>query len=165
MKETKNSSIDFNVVVNKNILTARLKEYGFIDERLLQHHQISFSDGTTKTFKFYVPNENLIVEDEDLAYAEGVKNDIQLISLATKANFHQIFQHIIDGESVNIWVMSLDADPSEERFGIYYKNKYQFELCRVQGETVWLIAIRDNLEVNINEEVAERAGHLLNAVL
>jgi len=169
METTKKSSIDFLVGVNGNLLTARVREYGESCEGQLEHHVIAFSDGITGKFWFYPSNENIIVDDEALAYAEAIKYDIQLISIAAKATFHHIFQHTINGELRNVWVMPVDPDPGDgESYGVYYNNKYQFELCRAHGESEWTIGIAVSSEIDIldiDEDLAERVGHLLDAVL
>jgi hypothetical protein len=160
------TTFTFPVIVNGNKLSATV--LGEEGEDRDFHYRVGFSNQYEDVF--HVVNDRLVGmrgKDSD-AYAEAIKYDVGLSIGLDSDKFWYVFQELVEGEPLNVWVFEQEEEDEEENiyttFNVHVKGKYRFHLMNV-GDG-WIASTKNEMPLTESDRMlAEKVEDLLIALL
>lgn len=157
----KDENIVFPVLVSGQLLKAIVKEE--IDDPVATVFRIAFSDGYEDVFQLEHEEGKVTgTRERAVPYAKAIRYDLsQIIELDT-SRFWNVFQHLIDGDVVNVWVIESDHE-NEIIYMIFFKDYLRFALKRYNND--WVLVEQPEILGYEEHELVKRVGFMLNSLL
>jgi len=98
-------------------------------------------------------------------YGEALHGDLVIVSLLEPGQFFKVFRHGSKDTRINVWVTEEFPGRGRNLFYVFYDQycRFRFTLDEQRGE-----AVADNMfsgEVEIDQQIMEKAGQLIAAGL
>ena len=153
--------IIFPVTVSDRLLKATVKEE--IDDSVATAFHIAFSDGFEDVFQLEHEEGKVYgTGEEAIPYAKAIRYDLsQIIELDTSRFWH-VFQHEMDGEMINVWVVESGYE-GEIIYIVFFKDYLRFALTKRNSE--WVLVEQPVAMGEDEKELVKRVGYLLDSLL
>ena len=155
------SPVEFPVYVEGRTLTATVKEE--IDDPVNTAFRVAFSDGFEDVFLLEHEEGKVYGSDKDsIPYAKAIRYDLSQVVELDTGLFWNVFQHEMNGEIVNVWVVESHHD-AKKIYLLYYKDEFRFAL--IKEEMQWEFVEQPQQISEADKALVIRTGFMLDSLL